>query len=244
MFRPNLLSMIVAIAVVCPQGALQAQTERDLDSHEHGAANINVVIDGKTVFVEFESPWNNLVGFEHKPSTDAQRQAVENAMQKLAAPATLFVFNDSADCHVSSAEIKSTLDTDDHHAEHDDHKDEHDEHHGHDDEHEDEHDEHHGHDDEHKDEHDEHHGHDDEHKDEHHEHDDEHADHGDEVHSEVIAAYTYDCTKPNKIEAVQVKLFDIYSGFESIAWQAAGPSGQTGAALSASNSTLDLSAVR
>ena len=230
MFRPNLLSMIVAIAVVCPQGALQAQTERDLDSHEHGAANINVVIDGKTVFVEFESPWNNLVGFEHKPSTDAQRQAVENAMQKLAAPATLFVFNDSADCHVSSAEIKSTLDTDDHHAEHDDHKDEHDEHHGHDDEH--------------KDEHDEHHGHDDEHKDEHHEHDDEHADHGDEVHSEVIAAYTYDCTKPNKIEAVQVKLFDIYSGFESIAWQAAGPSGQTGAALSASNSTLDLSAVR
>ena len=216
MFRPNLLSMIVAIAVVCPQGALQAQTERDLDSHEHGAANINVVIDGKTVFVEFESPWNNLVGFEHKPSTDAQRQAVENAMQKLAAPATLFVFNDSADCHVSSAEIKSTLDTDDHHAEHDDHKDEHDEHHGHDDEH----------------------------KDEHHEHDDEHADHGDEVHSEVIAAYTYDCTKPNKIEAVQVKLFDIYSGFESIAWQAAGPSGQTGAALSASNSTLDLSAVR
>jgi len=230
MFRPNLLSMIVAIAVVCPQGALQAQTERDLDSHEHGAANINVVIDGKTVFVEFESPWNNLVGFEHKPSTDAQRQAVENAMQKLAAPATLFVFNDSADCHVSSAEIKSTLDTDDHHAEHDDHKDEHDEHHGHDDEHEDE--------------HDEHHGHDDEHKDEHHEHDDEHADHGDEVHSEVIAAYTYDCTKPNKIEAVQVKLFDIYSGFESIAWQAAGPSGQTGAALSASNSTLDLSAVR
>ena len=230
MFRPNLLSMIVAIAVVCPQGALQAQTERDLDSHEHGAANINVVIDGKTVFVEFESPWNNLVGFEHKPSTDAQRQAVENAMQKLAAPATLFVFNDSADCHVSSAEIKSTLDTDDHHAEHDDHKDEHDEHHGHDDENEDE--------------HDEHHGHDDEHKDEHHEHDDEHADHGDEVHSEVIAAYTYDCTKPNKIEAVQVKLFDIYSGFESIAWQAAGPSGQTGAALSASNSTLDLSAVR
>jgi len=198
MFRPNLLSMIVAIAVVCPQGALQAQTERDLDSHEHGAANINVVIDGKTVFVEFESPWNNLVGFEHKPSTDAQRQAVENAMQKLAAPATLFVFNDSADCH----------------------------------------------DDEHEDEHDEHHGHDDEHKDEHHEHDDEHADHGDEVHSEVIAAYTYDCTKPNKIEAVQVKLFDIYSGFESIAWQAAGPSGQTGAALSASNSTLDLSAVR
>ena len=247
MLRPNLLSLVVAIAVVCPQGVLQAQTERDLDSHEHGAANINVVIDGKTVFVEFESPWNNLVGFEHKPSTDAQRQAVENAMQKLAAPETLFVFNDGAICHVSSAEVKSTLDTDDHHAEHDHHKDEHDEHHGHDDEHEDEHDEHHGHDDEHKDEHDEHHGHDDEHKDEHHEHDDEHADHddhGDETHSEVIAMYTYDCSKPNKIETIGVKLFDIYSGFESIAWQAAGPSGQTGAVLSASNSTLDLSAVR
>lgn len=205
MLRPNLTSLVMSIAVVCPLGVLQAQTERDLDSHQHGAANINVVIDGGTVFVEFESPWNNLVGFEHKPSTDAQRQAVDNAMQTLAKPAKLFVFNDSALCHVSSAEVKSTLDTD---AEHDDHKEEHDDHHEHDDEHA------------------------------------AHDDHGDETHAEVIAMYTYDCTKPNKIASVRVELFDIYPGFNSIATQAAGPSGQTGVELSTSNATLDLSNVR
>lgn len=203
MFRPNLLSLVVAVAV-CPP-VIQAQTERDLDSHEHGAASINVVIDGKTVFVEFESPWNNLVGFEHSPSTDDQRQAVADAMQILETPANLFVFNDNAGCQVSSTEVESTLETN---AEHDEHE------HGHDD-----------------------------HKDEHAGHDD-HADHGEDTHSEVVAMYSFDCAKPEKIESVAVKLFDFYSGFESIGYQAAGPSGQTGAALSASDSTLDLSDVR
>ena len=45
-----------------------AQTERDLDSHVHGAAAMNVAIADSAVFIELDTPWNNLVGFEHAPS--------------------------------------------------------------------------------------------------------------------------------------------------------------------------------
>ncbi len=253
MFCPSLLSrsVTVAITLICAPGITHAQTARDLDSHEHGAANLNVVIDGNSVFLEFESPWNNLVGFEHSPSTDGQREAVESAMQTLAAPEAMFAFNDDAGCTVSSAAVESSLDADgDHdHADHDDHA--HDEHKEHDDQHA--HDDHKEHDDEHA--HDGHKEHDDEHAHgDHKEHGDEHAhneddehdqhDHAAETHSEAVAMYAYECTNPDKIESLEVKLFDLYSGFEEITYQAAGPSGQTGSELTASNTTLDLSGVR
>lgn len=220
----------VLLAGLCASGAQSvafANTERDLDSHEHGAANINLVIDGGTVFLELESPWNNLVGFEHSPSTESQHAAVDAAMETLFDPSSLFAFNDGAGCQAGSATIESTLDAEDSH-DHDDHKDgEHDDH------------------DDHKDgEHDDH----DDHKDgEHDDHDDhaDHDEHGDEeTHSEVLAMYEFNCENPDKLESVEVKLFDLFDGFSDIDYQAAGPSGQAGDELSSSNTVVDLSGVR
>ena len=81
MFNRSLISL--AVAFFATHGPVAAQTERDLDSHEHGAASINVVIDATAVFVELESPWNNLVGFEHAPSTDSQREAVHQDAEEV-----------------------------------------------------------------------------------------------------------------------------------------------------------------
>ncbi len=217
-------SLILAgTCVCCAQTVALANTERDLDSHEHGAANINVVIDGATVFVELESPWNNLVGFEHSPTTESQHSAVDGAMDTLADPNNILSFNSSAGCQVGTASVESSLDLG---AEHD-----HEEDHDHE---EKEHGEH---------EHDEH------AKDEEHEHkDEEHADHDDhgdeETHSEVLAMYSFDCENPDELESVEIRLFDLFDGFSEIDYQAAGPSGQAGDELIPSNTTLDLSGVR
>jgi len=266
-FKRSLVSVVVAY--FSTTGLVAAQTERDLDSHEHGAASINLVIDGSSLFVELESPWNNLVGFEHAPSTGSQHDAVDAALDTLAVATNIFAINDAAMCKVSSETVESTLDADGDHEEHDEHKDEHDDEHAEHEEHKDEHgdehaehDEHEEHKDEHGDEHaehDEHEEHKDEHGDEHAEHDEheehkdehdehaehEHADHGDEAtHSEVIAMYSFECENPDKLDSVQVNLFDLFDGFEAIEIQAAGPSGQTGASIDSSMTSLDLSAVR
>lgn len=130
---------VAALASTFPMSAM-AQTERDLESHVHGAAALNLAVTGTNVFVELSSPWNNLVGIEHQPETEAQKAAVTDAIERLNDPAQLFSFNGS-DCTLVSADVDANMEMgeheDEHHDEHkDEHKDEHDEH-AHDD-HEDE----------------------------------------------------------------------------------------------------------
>ena len=69
-----------------------SQTERDLDAHEHGAALLTIVLEPSVIYLDFESPWMNLVGFEHAPATDADKQAVDEALEVLANPQNLFAF--------------------------------------------------------------------------------------------------------------------------------------------------------
>lgn len=119
-------TLAVATTVVTFNTPLIAQTERELGSHEHGSASMNVAIDGDAVFVELESPWNNFVGFEYEPKSADEHALVDDAMAQLNAPSTLLSFV-GTDCVVSEAVIDSGMaDSDEHGDEHDDeHGDEH-----------------------------------------------------------------------------------------------------------------------
>ena len=48
-------------------------------AHVHGEAVLNVVQEGTNVFIEFESPAINLVGFEHAPINPEQKAAFDRA---------------------------------------------------------------------------------------------------------------------------------------------------------------------
>ena len=207
-----------------------AQVKRDLDSHQHGASSLNIVIENSTVYLEFESPWNNLVGFEHEPSTDEQREAVSQAISLLEQPLSLFSPDGDSACVVASIDIESTMSAEGSHSDHD-HGDEHDDEHGHDDKHA-EHDDEHGHDDEHA-------SHDDEHG-----HDDEHAHHGSDTHSEVLVQYSYECESISNLASIDVQLFQHWSGIEQLEVQMAGPSGQSAIEINASQTVIDLATIR
>ena len=231
-----------------------SETKRDLDSHEHGASVLNIVVDDNALFLEFESPWINLVGFEHEPSTPEQVTAVETAIAMLEKPMELFVPNDEARCSVDSTDVSSTMLLEDSHAHDDEHEedaahhDEHDEdkeHAAHDDEHDEE-KEHAAHNDEH-DEDEEHAAHDDEHAEdeEHAAHDDEHAhdEEESETHSEVVAMYAFLCEDIGKLSSMDVKLFQQWQGIEDVDVQLAGPGGQSAIELNADSARIDLSSV-
>ena len=192
----------------------------EFDAHQHGHANLSLVVENNQVMIEFESPAMNLVGFEHAPSTDSDKKLVAAALDQLHHPEELFVIKGKGQCEWQDTKVSTSMaGVDEHHDEH--HGEHHDDEH-HDDHHDDEHHDDH-HDDEHHDDHhdDEHH---DDHKDEHH-HDD-HADHEGESHSEFMASYQLTCKSADKIQSLDVQLFSLFKGIAEIEVQMIGPKGQ------------------
>ena len=77
--------------------------------HEHGAASLNIALDGSEVLIEFISPAVNIVGFEHPPGNAEQKKALEQAATLLHDPAQLFMLTPEAECEIASAELESGL---------------------------------------------------------------------------------------------------------------------------------------
>lgn len=88
-----------------------------LGAHEHGAAELDAALDGSTLEIELRTPAMNLVGFEHMPSSDADKKAVADAQRQLHQPDTLFGLPASAGCSLTKTELESPL-FEDAHADH------------------------------------------------------------------------------------------------------------------------------
>ena len=76
-------------------------------AHVHGHAELNLVLDGGRLHVEFVSPAANLIGFEHPPRDAADDAAVEHATLRLEKGDALFSFPGSADCRLHDADVQS-----------------------------------------------------------------------------------------------------------------------------------------
>jgi len=63
---------------------------QSLDSHEHGASELNVARLGNVLQVEFISPAFNLLGFERAPATEQERAQVAALTTQLDSSAWLF----------------------------------------------------------------------------------------------------------------------------------------------------------
>lgn len=124
------------LAVALLPLAAQAHDEHEhgsLGKHEHGVAQLNVALDGKTLELEMDSPAMNFVGFEHAATSDADKATVAAVQAQLKQPLQLLALPASAKCSVQSVELSSPLFGDAPKAEeHHDHADgDHDEHEGH-----------------------------------------------------------------------------------------------------------------
>lgn len=86
-------------------------------THEHGAALLNVALDGPDLVLEFISPAINIVGFEHAPSTNEQMELVEAAVIQLSDGEALFELSARAQCKRTSTIIESELAEEEEHLE-------------------------------------------------------------------------------------------------------------------------------
>lgn len=216
--KPLLLASSVSLAL-CPTVALSQQS-----AHVHGIAELLLAIDGNELQIEFISPADNIVGFEHEPETSQEKASVKAALKWLGDAGNAFTLSSQAGCEVEHADV-------DLHGMKGDHEDHGHDDHGHDDHGHDEH----GHDD---------HGHDDHGHDDHghddHGHDDHgHDDHGGE-HSEFHAEYHFECAAIDALQSLRVELFEKYPAIEEIHFKAITDRGQSGGDLTAQNPVIPL----
>ena len=75
--------------------------------HQHGSAQLNLVVEGRLVHIELISPAVNLFGFEHAPVSEAEHAASRDAFSTLEDADRLFRFDKAASCRAEQAEVVS-----------------------------------------------------------------------------------------------------------------------------------------
>ena len=79
--------------------------KRHAESHEHGAAELAIALDGNQLIAEFTSPGMNIVGFEHEARDADEIAAVKAAVEKLGMGAELIELK-GAGCSLSEADVE------------------------------------------------------------------------------------------------------------------------------------------
>ncbi len=75
------------------------------EAHVHGSATLLLAQDGSRLTLEFDSPLDNLLGFEHVPRSDKQKQAARALLDLMQKPDSLLKLNAEADCQLSVAKV-------------------------------------------------------------------------------------------------------------------------------------------
>ena len=104
--RPGLA--LAAALLLAAAGAFAASEDghREHDPHEHGHGALDIALEGENLVAEFRIPAVNVVGFEHAPRDDAEREAVHEAVVRFANAAAVLVPAADAECEIEDAEVE------------------------------------------------------------------------------------------------------------------------------------------
>lgn len=86
-------------------GAQAAGEHREHGAHQHGHGNLELAIEKTVVSINLTIPGDDIVGFEHPPSNNKQKAAIETAKKTLADALTLFGIPKDAACKVEETNV-------------------------------------------------------------------------------------------------------------------------------------------
>jgi Protein of unknown function (DUF2796) len=88
-------------AMLAPGTAVAAQP------HAHGIATLEIAVEARGISLRFDSPLDNLLGFERAPRNDAERKRADAAVVRLRAGGEMFAVDPAAQCRLSGVELSS-----------------------------------------------------------------------------------------------------------------------------------------
>ncbi|MDR1888029.1 MAG: DUF2796 domain-containing protein [Zoogloeaceae bacterium] len=101
-------SFIFTVLLIACFASASVRAQHDHDAHVHGAAHLDVVVDGAVLSLQLESPLDNLLGFEHEPRNKAERDKVTRMAAKLREAAKLFTPTPEAACKPEQTRLVSS----------------------------------------------------------------------------------------------------------------------------------------
>ena len=110
----KILPGIIAVLIVLGgnQIRLRAEEYRHHEAHEHGVAILNLALEGNDLYIEFTSPAANIVGFEHHPRTNEQRNVVKAAVNRLQEGDALFILSAGSQSKLMKSSVDTNIDKD------------------------------------------------------------------------------------------------------------------------------------
>jgi hypothetical protein len=99
----------------------------ELDAHEHGSANLDIVIDTDTIQMSFHSPAVNIVGFEYATDDKQQLLLIKQAKDSLSNVNDMFSLVGNVSCQTVKASANWLTEQEEEHDDHEGHEEEHDE---------------------------------------------------------------------------------------------------------------------
>ncbi|MDD5393497.1 MAG: DUF2796 domain-containing protein [Thiothrix sp.] len=91
------------------QAAAAPVEHEEHGAHEHGTAKLSLSVGETGLEIMLDSPAVNLVGFEHMPDTDEDKQKLDDLVEKLEGGDELFNVNPEAECELKDTEVLSGL---------------------------------------------------------------------------------------------------------------------------------------
>lgn len=188
-FAAGILAMILYGSIAAASAA-----EREHRAHVHGTGQLNVAADGNKLEIELIVPGTDIVGFEHRPASGAEKEAVAAAEAALKAGDRLFVLPAAAGCRLEAAQIEAEpANSSDHDHDHEEPA-----------------------------------------------HEAKSDSVGQDAHAEFHARYRFQCDHLNRLDHIEVGLFQRFPGMRELAAQWASPGGQGARRLTPGSSRLEL----
>lgn len=103
------LTSVVSLTLHAHEQHGHAHGSHNAAAHQHGVGTLDIVIDNQQLQLELTTPASDLLGFEHEPRNQAQRDQLDNLMNTLRQPEKLFALPAAAQCNLDSAQLHSPL---------------------------------------------------------------------------------------------------------------------------------------
>ncbi len=118
------LLLLLGLMVVAAAPAEEAH--HGLGAHVHGLSQLNLIYQEGVLEIELDSPAANLLGFEHRPRSEAEQERLRQVEAQLKQADDLFQFTPEKACTLQGVEVTSALLQTDHGHDHaDEQADEH-----------------------------------------------------------------------------------------------------------------------
>ena len=97
---------LIAACLLAGAGVAHSAGEtRQAGRHEHGTTNLGIAVEGASLTIELDGPAANFLGFEHRPTSDAEKQQLAKVLNLLRDGAALFGTPPGAACRLQSAAV-------------------------------------------------------------------------------------------------------------------------------------------